>query len=471
MRKMRPFCAQKGFYMNLKSLFMLGKTHVPHRKNTAGTEPVRFVGGAEILLPVSQHIGAPSSVTVKAGDAVKVGTLVAEAGGYVGAPIYSSVSGVVKKIEVFLTSDGRKCDAVLIENDGLMTPDDAIAPPEINDIDSLAAAIKASGVVGLGGAGFPSAVKLDAAKRGLIKKIIINGAECEPYITSDTNTMLYKGEDIKAGVELLLKYTGADDVIIGIENNKPKCIENMKNIFIDNSRVSVSVLPSTYPQGGEKVLIYNTTGLAVPEGGLPADVGVLVFNVTTVAFIASYVRTGMPLVEKCITVDGSAVSRPKNVIAPIGTRISDILEFMGVDADGIGKILSGGPMMGVAVYSAESPIMKNTNAITLMNKRDAVSAEPTPCIHCGRCVAACPMGLNPTVFAKSQNIPDEAEKVERLKSAKINLCIECGCCSYVCPAKRPLVQKNRLGKDDIRQYDRKMKEFEDKKNAEKEVAK
>ncbi len=450
---------------------MLGKTHVPHRKNTAGDEPVEFHGGREILLPVSQHIGAPSSACVAVGDAVSVGTLVAEAGGFVGSPIYSSVSGTVKKIDTFLTSQGKRCDAILIGSDGLMTLDESIAPPVIGDLDGLVAAVRASGAVGLGGAGFPTAVKLEAAKRGIIKRIVINGAECEPYITSDTVTMLREGEYVKAGAELLLKYIDAEELIIGIENNKPECIENMQRLFADNGKVKISPLPSTYPQGGEKILIYNTTGLAVPEGGLPSDVGVLVLNVTTLAFIAKYAMTGIPLVEKCITVDGSAVENPKNVIAPIGTKISDILAFVGVEDDHIGKILLGGPMMGSAVYSADSPVMKNTNAITVMNKKEARGAEPTPCIHCGRCVAACPMGLNPTVFAKAQNIEIDTEKVERLKAAKVNLCIECGCCSYVCPAKRPLVQKNRLGKDDLRAYDIKVKEFEEKKKAMKEEGK
>ncbi len=455
--------------MNLRSLFLLGRTHVPHRKSTASGKPAAISGVSEVLLPVSQHIGAPSEVCVSVGDKVSVGTVIARAGGYVGSPVHSSVSGTVKKIEVFLTSAGRRCDAVLIESDGLMTHDAAIAPPEVNDLDGLCTAVRNSGLVGLGGAGFPTSVKLDGAKGGNIKKIIINAAECEPYITSDTITMLSDGENIKYGAELLLKYITADELIIGIENNKPECIAAMEGLFADNERVRVATLPSTYPQGGEKILIYNTTGLAVPEGGLPSDVGVLVLNVTTLAFIAKYVKTGVPLVEKCITVDGSAVKAPMNVVAPIGTRISELLQFAGVDECDAGKILLGGPMMGVPVYSAESPVMKNTNAITVMNKKDAVGAEPTPCIHCGRCVEACPMGLNPTLYARAQDLSDEAEKVKRLKDAKINLCIECGCCSYVCPAKRPLVQKNRLGKSDVSSYDKKMKELEEMRNAVKEV--
>ena len=447
---------------------MRGTTHVPHYKNTAGMPPARMTEVGEVLIPVSQHIGAPASVTVKPGDTVFVGTLIAEASGYVSAPVHSSVSGTVKKIETYLSSGGRKCDAVLIESDGLMTPDPAIAPPVITDFDSLSAAVRASGAVGLGGAGFPTAVKLDAQKKGLIKKIVVNGAECEPYITSDTHTMLNRAPLVKAGAELLLKYIDADELIIGIENNKPECIKSMQSTFAQDGRVRVESLPSTYPQGGEKILIYNTTGLVVPEGGLPSDVGCLVINVTTLAFIASYAESGMPLVEKCVTVDGSAVKEPKNIIAPIGARVSDVLSFAGVEEAEIGKALYGGPMMGIAICSLDEPIMKNNNAITVMNKKDATGAEPTPCIHCGRCVAACPMGLNPTAYAKAQSCPDEPDKIERLKAAKINLCIECGCCSYVCPAKRPLVQNNRLSKSDVRDFEAKERALAEKKKAMKE---
>ena len=438
--------------MSLKSLFKLGKTHVPHRKNTAEMPAVRMPAPNEVLISMSQNIGAPSSPAVAVGDKVYVGTLIGEAGGYVGAPVHSSVSGTVKKIDSYVQSSGRSATAILIESDGEMTPDPALAPPDITDIDSLCAAVRASGLIGLGGAGFPTSVKLDAEKKGLIKKIILNGAECEPYITSDTRTMIDDAEYIKAGVELLLKHVSADGLIIGIEANKPECIAKMKETFEGDERVSVQTLPSTYPQGGEKVLIYNTTGLVVPEGKLPADVGCLVMNVTTVAAMAKYAQTGMPLVEKCITVDGSAVKNPMNVIAPVGTRIADLLDFVGGVTEDVGKVLYGGPMMGVAITSPEEPVLKNTNAITALTRRDALNYKVTACIHCGRCVAACPMGLNPTAFAKAMNIPELENRVERLNDANIGLCIECGCCSYVCPAKRPLVQNNRLGKADTRAF-------------------
>ena len=436
-------------------IFKLGKTRVPHRKNTADMPAVRMASPATVRISMAQHIGAPASPVVKVGDKVFVGTLIGEASGYVSANIHSSVSGTVKKLEPFLSSNGRSCVSIVIESDGEMTPDPAIAPPTVTDFDSFSAAVRASGLIGLGGAGFPTSVKLDAEKKGLIKKIIINGAECEPYITSDTRTMLDESEYIAEGIALLKRYTSAEEYVFGIESNKRECIERLSTVFASDASVRVMALPSKYPQGAEKILIYNTTGLVVPEGGLPSDVGCVVMNVTSLAFIAKYMRSGMPLVEKCLTVDGSAVKNPMNVIAPIGTSIQDIINFTGGYSEEPGKVMYGGPMMGIAVYSTEDPIFKNTNAIVAMNKRDALPKVQTACIHCGRCVSACPMGLNPTAFAKAMSFDSAADKAERLEEAKVGLCMECGCCSYVCPAARPLVEYNRLGKALLRSMPKK----------------
>lgn len=434
------------------SLFKLGKAKIPHLKSTAEMPATRIAPPATVSIPMAQHIGAPATPTVKPGDSVYVGTLIGEAGGFVSAPIYSSVSGTVKKIDGYLQSNGRVVDSVIIESDGLMTPDPTIAPPTVTSFADLSAAARKSGLVGLGGAGFPTSVKLDPSKISSIDTLVINGAECEPYITSDTRTMLDDTDYVKRGVELILNLTEISKVLIGIEKNKPECIEKMRLTFADNEKVTVSPLPTGYPQGAEKILIYNTSGRVVPEGGLPSDVGVIVMNVTTLAFLAKYVETGMPLVEKCITVDGSAVSEPKNVIAPIGTPIEHVIEAAGGLKSEAGKILYGGPMMGVAVYTPKDPILKNTNAITVLDKKDAAQKKENPCIHCGRCVSICPMGLNPTVYAKAMKIDDAADRAERLAGAKIGLCIECGCCSFVCPSKRPLVEFNRLAKADLRQY-------------------
>ena len=446
------------------SFFKLGKTHVPHYKNTADMPAVRMTKLPEtVLLPMAQHIGAPASPILKPGDRVYVGTLVGEAGGAVSANIHSSVSGTVKKIESYLSSQGRTCPAVRIESDGLMTPDPELSAPEITDFASLSKAARDAGLVGLGGAGFPASVKLSPAVVDKLDTLVLNGAECEPYITSDTRTMLDDCEYIKKGIELVRSTSNISSVIIGIEKNKEECIKKLSELFANDGSVTVAVLPDRYPQGAEKILIYNTTGRAVPEGKLPSDVGVLVMNVTSIAFLAKYCETGMPLVEKCITVDGSAVDAPKNIIVPVGTAIADVLSEVGVDIEKAGKILYGGPMMGVAVYSVDDPVLKNTNALTVLNKKDALPKRQTACIHCGRCASYCPMGLLPTVFAKAMNVDAAEERAERLTSAKINLCIECGSCSFVCPAGRPLVETNRLAKADLREFNQNKKAKEEAK--------
>ncbi len=431
--------------------FKLGKTRLPHRKNTANMPPVRITGVTSVTIPLSQHIGAPAVPACEVGDKVYVGTLIAKAGGYVSANIHSSVSGTVKKIDTLLQSSGRTVGAIVIESDGLMTPDPDISVPKIESIDDLSAAVLASGLVGLGGAGFPTHVKIDGVKRSNIDKILINAAECEPYITSDTRTMMDDIRYVRGGIELLTRFIDAD-VIIGIEKNKAEQVEKLTAEFADMQRVTVTSLPDTYPQGGEKILIYNTTGREVPEGKLPSDVGVLIMNITSVAFLAKYAETGMPLVEKCVTFDGGAVKEPKNLIVPIGTRVGELAELAGGFKCEPGKILYGGPMMGVAMCSLDDPIMKNTNAVTALSREQSMIAKETACIHCGRCVGICPMGLNPTAYARAMNIDSHTERAERLDAAKIMLCIECGSCSFVCPAKRPLVETNRLAKAELREY-------------------
>ena len=407
----------------------------------------------EVLIPTSQHIGAPATPIVKVGDEVKVGQLIAEASGYVSANVHASVSGKVTKIEDYLRTNGSSVTAIRIESDGLMTPDESIAPPTVNDIGSLVDAVRASGLVGLGGAGFPTSVKLDAIKKGTIKTVVINAAECEPYITSDARTMLDDAEWVYEGIKILQSVSpSVEKYIIGIENNKPDCIAKMKETFVNEASVSVKELPSLYPQGAEKVLIRNTTGIIVPEGKLPADVGVIVMNVTSLAFMAKYVKTGMPLVEKCITVDGSAIKEPKNVIAPIGVSLNELIEFTGGFSEEPGKVLFGGPMTGFAVSSLDEVIIKNNNAVVAFNKKDSQMPEASPCIHCGRCVEACPHFLNPTAFGKALTIENIDERMAKLEELSINLCIECGCCKYVCPAQRPLIEHNRIAKNSLKSY-------------------
>ena len=276
-----------------------------------------------VTIPMSMHIGAPAKPIVKVGDLVKVGTKIAEAGGVVSVPIHASVSGKVTKISDYLLSDGRTVPAVIIESDGEMTPDEALTPPAVSSREGLIEAIKESGVVGLGGAGFPTHFKLDVDP-AKIDHLIINGAECEPYVTSDTVTMVERADDMKAALEALKAHLGIKSIVIGVENNKKEAIASMKQLMLDTCKgctVTVKVLPSVYPQGGEKVLIYHTTGKVVPMGKLPIDVGCIVLNCTTQAAIGAYLKTGMPLVEKCVTVDGGAVKTPQNVIVPVSGTV------------------------------------------------------------------------------------------------------------------------------------------------------
>ncbi len=431
----------------------LGKLHIPHHKNTADMPPIKMTPPSEVLLPMAQHIGAPAVPIVKVGDEVKVGQLIAEASGFVSSPIYSSVSGRVTKIEDYLRSDGKTVQSIRIASDGLMTLCEDITPPEVTDLDSFISAIRNSGLVGLGGAGFPTSVKLDAVKKGAIGTVVINGAECEPYITCDTRTMLDEAESLFDGVALLERFIpSVERIVFGIETNKPDCIENIARIFADNERVSVMPLPSLYPQGAEKVIIKNTTGLTIPEGKLPADIGVLVMNVTSLSIMAKYIKTGVPLIERCVTVDGSAIREPKNVIAPIGTPIRELIEFTGGFSAEPGKVLYGGPMMGIPAWSLNEPTLKTTGAVTVLSVKESTELETTACIHCGRCVESCPHFLNPTAFSHAMELESVDDRMARLEEYSVNLCMECGSCSYVCPARRPLVQNIRLAKTALRNY-------------------
>lgn len=434
----------------------LSGIRVPHRKHTADCTPQRLPLPELVTIPMSMHIGKPAKPVVKVGETVKVGQLIAEADGFISAPIHSSVSGKIKKLDELTMSNGMKTTAVVIESDGLMEVHESVQPPAVNDFDSFIAGVKASGVVGLGGAGFPTFVKLGVKDLTKIDAVIINAAECEPYITSDTRTMLDKPDLIFDGIELLQKYLGAKRVIIGIENNKKACIAKMQKMADSANGVEVKVLPSIYPQGGEKVLVFNTIGKIVPKGGLPLDVGAIVINCTTLSSVAEYIKTGMPLVEKCITVDGSAVKEPKNVIAPIGTPLNNLFEFCGGFKSEPKKVLYGGPMMGIAVPSLDMPVLKMTNAVLAFDESEAAPPKITACIGCGECINHCPLKLDPPAIAKASklNLPEE------LKALCADLCMECGCCAYVCPAKRPIVQNNKLAKAKLNKYIKEQKEKE-----------
>lgn len=423
--------------------FYLKGAKLPHRKNTAGQDAVKLPNVASVIIPMSMHIGAPANAVVKKGDEVMVGTLIGESGVGISSPIYSSVSGTVNRIEEFLLSNGSTCNAVVIDSDGKMTLDSNITPPIVNNKEELLDALQESGIVGLGGAGFPTAFKFKTEQP--IEYLIINGAECEPYITSDTVTMLTKADMMAYAIEILVKYLGIEKVIIGIEKNNPQAIANMNTLASKFNNVEVKVLPSIYPQGGEKVLVYHTTGRIINEGDLPIDVGCVVCNCTTVAEIGKFLKTGIPLVEKVVTVDGDAIENPKNVIVPIGTPINDLIDFCGIKKK-IAKVLYGGPMMGISVTDTNKPIMKNTNAILAFSEKENFIPKTTACIRCGACVNHCPFGISPVAILKSYKENDFLG----MKKAGALLCMECGCCSYVCPAKIPNVQNNKLAKLTLR---------------------
>ncbi len=415
---------------------------VPHLKHTMHDSPKRMDVPAQVTIPMAMHIGAPCKSVVKKGDVVAVGQVIGEPQGFVGAPIHATVSGKVKEVKNRQLSNGSQT-VVVIESDGLQTVWEGIAPPEITDTPSFLAAVRASGLVGLGGAGFPTSVKLSVKEPAKAEFLVINGAECEPYLTSDNTTMVENTENMITGIQYVCKYVGINNVIIGIEDNKPEAIKIFKERAAQiGYNFKVQVLPGQYPQGAEKVLIYNCTGRAVPTGKLPIDVGCVVMNVTSLAVLGNFIKTGMPLVEKCVTVDGSAVKNPSKVIAPIGASVHDVVESIGGYKCPPKKILYGGPMMGMAMPTDDEPVLKNTNGLTIFDERDAVLPKETECINCGRCVSNCPFSLMPNRIARAYKLKDADE----LKALNIMTCMECGCCAYVCPAKKDLVQTNKLSK-------------------------
>ena len=416
----------------------LNSVHVPHYKNTHESATVEMPPPKQVTVVMVQHLGPPCEARVKPGDEVKVGQVIGDSEAFLSAPIHSGVSGTVKNIEDVLMPNGNRVPAVVIESDGQQALFEGITPPNVTDKESFIAAVRASGLVGLGGAAFPSHIKFNPKQS--VDTLIINAAECEPYITSDYRTIMEDAQNLFDGIGYLMKYIGIKNCIIGVEDNKPSGIEKLNGMLPDG--VSVFSLPATYPKGAEKVIIFETTGRVIPEGKLPADIGVLVVNVTSAAFLGQYMKDGVPLVSKRITVDGGAVSGPRNVKAPIGSPIKDIIEFCGGYKNEPAKILYGGPMMGITVYDDSYPILKNTNAIIALNGSQVEMYAQTPCIRCGRCVRACPINLMPLRIDECY----EHNDIEGLRKHKVNLCMECGCCAYSCPAKRHLVQTHRLAK-------------------------
>lgn len=425
-----------------------GGAKLPHEKRTAELESVILPTPEEVVISMQQHIGAPCEPVVKPGDKVYVGTRIGDSDAFVSAPIHSSVSGEVTGITTIRLPAGNEVQAVVIRSDGEMTPDPGLHPIEVATADELVAAARASGLVGLGGAGFPAHVKLRPSAEKPLDTLIINGAECEPFITADYRECMEHPEDILGGVYLVKKLLGIQNVIICVEDNKPKAIKTLYEIAADRQDVDDSVklmkLRSRYPQGAEKVLIYSATKRKLPLGKLPSDVGCIVMNITSISFLHRYLRTGMPLVAKRITVDGNAVSKPQNLIVPIGTPISYVLEHCA--AEGVEKIMMGGPMMGLSVYDPSLPVLKQNNAILAFSGEAARVKKTTDCIRCGRCMRACPMKLTPAKVEGELRDPS----VDALEKLHVMYCMECGSCAYACPAGRPLTAAMRLAKNEVK---------------------
>lgn len=428
-----------------------GGVSVSHNKNTAEMPVERMPIPEKVVISMQQHIGVPCTPIVKVGDEVAVGQKIGDSDKFVSAPIHATVSGKVTAVGDIKLANGIITKGVTIESDGEMRIYEGITPPVVTNKKELCAAVRESGLVGLGGAGFPTHVKLNIPEDKEIDTLIINAAECEPYITVDYRECIENAENVLKGVEILKNILGFKQVVIAIEDNKPKVFEIMKEIADrDNDKgdaIKLMTLKSRYPQGAEKMMVLSATGRMVPPGKLPSDVGCVVMNVASTAFIARYLETGKPLVSRSITVDGSAVRNPKNLRVPIGTSFADIVDYCGGFKTEPKKIISGGPMMGIAICDIDAPICKQNNALLALDEKDAAFKKERDCIRCGKCVDVCPMSLMPTLIERYARIKD----AEKLTSYNTMVCMECGSCAFACPSGRPLVQYMRLAKQVLRE--------------------
>lgn len=424
-----------------------GGIHPPHAKESTEHLPIiDFLGPKVVEIPLRQHIGAPCEPTVKKGDMVKVGQLIGAAGGFVSANVHSSVSGTVLDVRKQNTAYGFDT-CVVIENDDLYDVCETVKPkPDFKTLSGkeIVDIIKEAGIVGMGGAGFPTHVKLSPPPEKPIDTIVLNGAECEPYLTCDHRLMLEESDMIIKGLQILMHALNVKNGVIGIESNKPDAIAKMTEAA-KGTEIRVVGLKTKYPQGAEKQLIYACTNRSIPSGGLPMDIGVVVNNVATVATIGKLFMTGMPLVERVCTVTGKGIKSPKNIRFKVGTPLKALIDFCDGYNGTPGKILLGGPMMGVAQFSDELPAMKNTSGILVFSPEEAKLPEASACIKCGKCVTTCPINLEPLQISAYALMHDYD------KAAKFNAldCIECGSCSFICPAKRPLLQTIRVAKREI----------------------
>lgn len=426
----------------IKSNKILRGIFIDHHKNTKDDQTVKITLPKSVEIPMIQHMGVPCEPLVKKGDYVFVGQKIGESNEYFSVPIHASCSGTITDISETVTANGAICKNIIIQTDGKQVVEQQIKKPEIKCKDDFINAIKESGLVGLGGAGFPTSIKLGYKDIDKVTKLVINAAECEPYITSDFRECVENTTDILDGIKMVQRQLNINEVYIGVENNKPEIIKILEKETSDDTSIKIVSLKTIYPQGAEKSIIYTTTGVVVKEGKLPADCGVIVLNISTVGFIGKFLKSGMPLINRRITIDGDIVSKPINLEVPIGTQISDIIKFCNIP-NSYSKILMGGPMMGMSVANINTSIIKNNNAIIFLSESASTLPTTTACIRCGKCTNVCPMILMPAKLEKSY----DTKNIELLNELKVSLCINCGCCTYICPAKRHLAQKIQLAKD------------------------
>lgn len=435
----------QGDVLMSKKSFKKG-IHPYEGKELTKDSPIKAISAAAIMTyPMRQSIGAPAKPVVKAGDKVLKGQCIAEAGGFVSTYIHSAVSGTVKAVKKELTVNGNESEAVIIENDNEYRCVEGFGEHlKLDDInaDEIIDKISKSGIVGLGGAGFPTFIKLTPKNRENIDTVIINGAECEPYLTSDYRVMLERTENIIHGIKAVLKVLPNAKAVIGIEDNKPEAIKVLNEYALSEYNIDVQPLKTKYPQGGERQLIYAVTGRKINSNMLPSDKNCIVLNISTCYAIYEAVYRNMPLIHRVMTITGEGIRKPCNVDVPIGISHADILESCGGARDGVVKYISGGPMMGIAMATLDAPVVKTSSSILAFTKDDVAALAESACIHCGKCLSACPEMLVPQMLAKAV----KAENFERFGELGGMECIECGCCAFVCPAKIPLTQYCRRGK-------------------------
>ncbi len=441
-----------------KAFFRGGVHPEYYKENTSTLAIAKMPLPQKVVLPLQQHIGAPCELLsqmdksdvarIEKGTRVKVGQKIADSEGFVSAPIHATVSGTVTGIGPYNHPLGRQIQAVAIESDGEDAWCETIEPRgdlEALSAEQLRSIIREAGIVGLGGATFPAHVKLSPPPEKPIDTVIINGAECEPYLTADHRVMLEYPDEILYGLKIMMKALGAETGIIAVEDNKPDALRVMERVVSQEENISLVPLHTKYPQGAEKMLIYATTGRTVPAGGLPLDVGIVNHNVGTAVAMARAVREGRPLIERVLTVTGLGVNEPANLLVRVGTLVSDVLDFCGGLKESTLKLIVGGPMMGLSQPNADVPVIKGTSGILALTEEDVYIAESSPCIRCAKCVDTCPVQLMPTFIARAaeHGLFEQAEKYHALD------CFECGCCSYVCPSKIPLTQWIKVAKAEI----------------------